>query len=156
MEQFNSLKIPDRTAWIIADNNNIGHFCPTFCLKNITYFDFQFSNITSICTDFFLSLLRKNRHNVTHLNLANNNLKSFSNSLKKLITLETLYLSGNPIKCTCGNVWLVNWMNNFTTPSGNKIIKDYEDLICADEQWNKTAVYQLDYDRMGCSSRSFE
>ena len=150
VEQFNNLDIPDGTTWLIADDTNIGHLCPTFSLKNITHFDCQSSNITSICDDFFLSLSHSNGSNVTNLNLANNHLKSFSKSLKKLTSLETLYLSGNPIECTCDNAWLVGWMTNFTTPFGDRIIRDYTNVICADEKWNKTAFYKLNHKKMGC------
>ena len=150
MEQFNNLDVPNGTTWIIADNTNIKHLCPKFSVENITHFDFQSSNITSICDDFFLSLSHSNGSNVTNLNLANNHLKSFSKGLKKLTCLEALYLSGNPIECTCDNIWLVGWMTNFTTPFGNKIIKDYKNVVCADERWNRTAVYKLNHKKMGC------
>ena len=148
--QFKKLDIPYGTTWIIAGNNNIGHLCPAFNLENIIYFDFHSSNITSICDDFFVFLLANNGRSVTHLNFANNHLKYFSKGFKKLIPLETLYLSGNPVECTCDNVWLVEWMIKFTTPFGNKIIRDYENITCADERWNNTPVYKLDYIKMGC------
>ena len=148
--QFNNLDIPKGTARIIASNNNIGHLCPEFNLENVTYFDFHSSNITSICDDFFVFLLANSSRSVTYLNLANNHLKSFSKVLKKFIFLETLCLSGNPVECTCDNVWFVEWMIEFTTPSGNKIIQDYQKVTCADERWNKTAVYKLSYKKMGC------
>ena len=150
VEQFNELDVPDGTTRIIADNTNIGYLCPMFSLKNITHIDFQSSNITSIWDDFFLCLAQRNGYKVVHLNLADNYLKTFSKNLKWLISLETLYLSRNPIQCTCDNVWLVDWMKHFTTLAGNRIIKDYEDVICADERWNKTAVYKLNYKKMGC------
>ena len=122
--------------------------CPADNLGNISRLDLHSSEITFICDGYFQYLGYQGH--VQYLNLANNSFKHFEESIKKLTSLKTAFLAGNPIDCTCDTLWLTDWLVNFTTPSGEKVVRDYEKVTCYGGEWDGTPVYKLDPVEMGC------
>ena len=148
LTSLENLKVPNETTWLIADSNKIQSLCPSDNLGNISRLDLHSSEITFICDDYFQYLGYQGH--VQYLNLANNSFKNFEESIKKLTSLKTAFLAGNPIDCTCDSLWLTDWLMNFTTPSGEKVVRDYEKITCYGGEWDGTPVYKLDPVEMGC------
>ena len=146
--KFGNLKLPKGTNWLVADSNRIPKLCPKFSFKSITYINLHSSGITMICDEFWDKILiSKQLH---HLNLTNNSIRHFSPSLKELVFLRNIYLGENPIECTCYTLWFSDWLINFTTPSGERIIQDYKDVTCFGGEWDGIPVYKLDPIVMEC------
>ena len=116
-------------------------------MENIVHIDIQKSNIISICDECFSNLATEG--DITYLNLAHNNIRTFSETLQTVHSLEEVYLAGNPINCNCDMIWFAEWINA-TTPSGVRIVKDYQDIKCSGGEWDDVLVYQVDGTKMGC------
>ena len=115
---------------------------------NITRIDLHSSGIITICDEYFEFLAEHGKVDV--LNLTNNSITTLGTVITKVSSLETAYLGGNPIHCTCDILWLTDWLVNFTTPSGEKVVRDYEKVTCYGGEWDGTSVYKLDPMEMGC------
>ena len=46
--------------------------------------------------------------------------------------------------------WMVGWLNNFTTTSGDHVIVDYKDIFCHSGLSIGEPIYKLDEVSMGC------
>ena len=136
-----NLRVPDETTWLIADSNKIQSLCTTDNLGNISRLDLHSSEITFICDDYFHYL--GSQGHLEYLNLANNTLTKFEKSIQTLTSLKTAFLAGNPIDCTCDTIWLADWLVNFTTPSGEKVVRDYQEVTCHGGEFNGSYVYKL-------------
>ena len=144
------LKLSKETNWLVADSNRIPKLCLKFSLKNITYINLHSSRIALICDEFWDQILINKQ--LYHLNLANNSVRHVSQSLKDLIFLRKIYLGENPIECTCDALWFSDWLVNFTTQSGERIIQDFKDVRCLGGKWDGIPVYKLDPIAMQCYS----
>ena len=146
---FGNLKLPEETNWLIADSNKIPKLCPKFTnIQNITYINLHSSGINTICDEFWYTIIINGQ--LRHLNLGNNSIKMFSHSLKELVFLRQIYLGQNPIECTCDTLWFSDWLVNFTNPSGERIIQDYQNVTCFGGKWDEIPVYKLDPIEMEC------
>ena len=83
------------------------------------------------------------------INFVNNYLKAFPKSLGGT-NFSQVYLAGNPVDCNCQMLWFANWLNTTEPHSENRIVKDYDQVLCAGGKWNGTQVYQLSAELMGC------
>ncbi len=148
--------IPKMTNWVLLDYSNITEFCGLhdFLNGSITYISLQSANIDLICDDTLNMVLS----HVKSLNLRNNLLTRVSSKFMKLSSrtspLTELWLGGNPIHCDCSMTWMIDFLANSSLPSGNDLVKDYMDVICADPVYNGTPVYQLKPVKMGCYPRN--
>ena len=59
-------------------------------------------------------------------------------------------MSENPYHCDCEMTWMVGWLNNFTTITGDHVIVDYKRLKCHSGLMPGKPIYQLDKVAMGC------
>ncbi len=88
--------------------------------------------------------------NVKSLNLANNKLAKIPKKFNQTIShLKELWLGGNPVQCDCDMLWLISWLNN-TRVSGQRLVQDYQDVICTGGKLDGTPVYKLNQVQMGC------
>ena len=110
--------------------------------------DLHSSKIEHICDDTFQNLAQNDK--IKYLNMAYNGITKFSKNIVHIKSLEEVYVAGNPIECNCDTFWFVNWLTNFTTPSGVRIVKDYMNVTCSGGKWNGTRVHKLDAVKMGC------
>ncbi|XP_028829402.1 neurotrophic tyrosine kinase, receptor, type 2b isoform X2 [Denticeps clupeoides] len=86
-------------------------------LRNLTVTNTQ---LTSISPEAFQSNPR-----LQYLNLKDNNLSTFSWKAFKYSNLSYLYLSGNPLQCSCKNMWIKLWLGLEETESqGLQCIED--------------------------------
>ena len=146
-ESLNALEIPEDTTWIIANFNNIPHLCSGSDIPSVRHIDFQSSGIVSICDEFFETIKKRN---VKYLNLAWNEITKFSEIFKEATNLDAIFLAGNPIECMCDTLWFADWLEHFTTPSGERVVKDYREVKCTSGLGLGTRVYQLDGYEIGC------
>ncbi len=53
------------------------------------------------------------------------------------------------MECDCDMLWLISWLNN-TRVSGQRLVQDYQDVICTGGKLDGTPVYRLNQVKMGC------
>ncbi len=149
--------VPGQAEWLIFDNTNIKKLCGNYqyllereTIKSlITYISLQNSNLEHICDQSLHLILKKS--NVKWLNLAMNKFHSLPNMLNDTRNkLEKLWLAGNPMKCDCDMLPLIEWLPNFKTLSGDRLVQDYENVLCFGGKFNGIPVYKLDKIMMGC------
>ena len=70
--------------------------------------------------------------------------------MKELVFLKSIYLGQNPIDCTCETLWFSDWLVNSTTPSGERIVQDFQNVTCFGGKWDGIPVYKLDPIEMEC------
>ena len=115
--------VPNFTDLVVLKHNNIRHVGDYFTyFDRIRYLDLANNQIISI-NDSFLSRL-KNSKMLVWLNLTENELRSIPEKFQDLTELDKLWLGGNPIHCDCSMAWMIDWLNNFTTPFRQHIIVD--------------------------------
>ena len=147
MTSLSDILVPNETSWLVAKDSKIEHLQwseeSRRNLQQMKYINFANSSISSIDPNFFLKLSTLGK--IRYLNLADNKLKSFNKNIKKSGLLEEIYLSGNPIDCTCGILWFVKWLSYDT-----KIVKDLQSIRCVGGEWDGAQVYRLTKEQMGC------
>ena len=141
------LLIPNETMWLVAKYNHIPNLQWSENLDSIQHLDLENSGVRNITKDFFsqITAMKKTKF----LNLASNDLKVFPKSLNGTNFLE-VYLAGNPIDCNCHMLWFADWLNVTDPHSENRIVKDYQQVVCAGGNSNGTQVYKLSAEQMGC------
>ena len=132
------LHIPNKTMWLVAKFNDILYLHWSENLNTIQHFDVQNSGVRDITDDFFSEI--KSINKTKYLNLVNNYLKAFPTSLGET-NISQVYLAGNPIDCNCQMLWFANWLNTTDPHSENRIVKDYDQVVCVGGKWNGTQVY---------------
>ena len=140
------LRIPNETMWLVAKSNDITSLQWSGTLKAIEHFDLQNSSIQYIIDNFFSKIQTMKK--AKFLNLANNNLKVFPKTLNGT-NFSEVYLAGNPVDCNC-DMWFAHWLNISEPQSQNRIVKDYDKVMCVGGRWNGTQVYKLSAEQMGC------
>ena len=133
--------------WLVAEYNHIPNLQWSENLESIQHLDLRNSGVRNITDDFFSKI--KSIKKATFLNLANNNLNVFPKSLNGT-SFSQVYLAGNPIDCNCQMLWFANWLNTTDPNSENRIVKDYNQVVCVGGKWNGTQVYKLNAEQMGC------
>ena len=141
------IRVPNETMWLVAEYNQIPNLQWSENLESIQHLDLRNSGVRNITDDFFSKI--KSIKKATFLNLANNNLNVFPKSLNGT-SFSQVYLAGNPIDCNCQMLWFANWLNTTDPHSENRIVKDYNQVVCVGGKWNGTQVYKLNAEQMGC------
>ena len=121
-------------------------------MSNITHLNLFSAKIEFICQETLHEILHYS--NIELLNLARNKLQIIPYMFNETIsqqktTLKKLYFGGNPVKCDCDMLWLISWLNN-TRVSGERLVQDYQDVICTGGILDGIPVYKLDKVKMGC------
>ncbi len=145
------LIIPNNTGNVVFSKTNIANLCGRYpYLEPISYLTITFSSLTDICDNFLDAILSSPI--LKELDLRNNSIKHFSITWReKHIQLNRLWLGGNPVECGCDMIWFSDWLRNTTSQSGNNLVQDYKDIICASGTEIGTPVYMLDKKEMQCS-----
>ncbi len=116
---------------------------------NVTSLSLRQSQVSYICDSVLDSILI--HFHIKWLDLSKNKLKSISPSFKASHHhLEKLWLAGNPIQCSCDMIWLIDWIGNATTHTGDKLVQDYKDVICGPGLQAGLPVFTLNRVEMGC------
>ncbi len=145
--------IPQSTNLLILYKTNITELCKVngYLNESITEIRLTSGQLSHICDDSLDMILA----GVTSLNLANNKLTYISPNIKTTTHhLKELWLGGNPIECDCSMTWMIDFLTNSSLISGDNLVKDYMDVICADSVYYGTPVYALNPVKMGCYPRN--
>ena len=141
--------VPQGTDWFVLTDSQLKILSGTFYyLNSIVYLNLSTNHIESITEDF-IDTVNKNQ-NLRWLNLANNYLASIPSKMQELTFLQGIWLSGNLFDCHCSMTWMVGWLNNFTTRTGDHVIIDYKDILCYSGLNIGDPIYKLDEVSMGC------
>ena len=140
--------VPKYTDWVWLENNNIGILDGEEYIKTIKFLNLN-KNIISTVTAFFITKVHESK-NMKWLNLAQNKLFKIPKKIQNLKRLEKVWLSGNRFHCDCDMVWMVGWLNNFTTTLGEHVIVDYQDIKCHNGKMKGKPIYLLDEVKLGC------
>ena len=116
-------------------------------MHSVEYLDLKYNSISKI-SDSFLSNMSKSTLN--WLDLSQNRLRKIPKKLQILRNLDKIWISGNPIYCECSMTWMISWLTNFTTSSGEHVIVDYYDVKCHEGMMVGSPVYALDKVAMAC------
>ena len=131
-------------AIVLRDENGSHNY-----LDNITYLDLRNNTIKDIA-DVFWDRLHGASSRLIWLNLADNNLVKIPRRIQEARSLQKLWLGGNPVHCSCDMNWMITWFENFTTPSGEKIVVDYREITCHSGSMKGRAIYTPSEIDMGC------
>ena len=86
---------------------------------------------------------------IVELNLANNSITSLPSKLSNISSLQSVMLSGNNYICDCKMTWMIQWLSR-RTADGERIVKDYQDVVCHSGKLVGKQIYKLTSDEMGC------
>ena len=140
---------PNLTNWILLENNNINKIHEFRDYLSEAQFLHLGGNKLSSINDSFLVNLQIGK-SITWLNLARNRLTEIPTKIQELHYLQKIWLSGNPFKCDCSIIWMIGWLNNFTTSTGSHIVVDYQDVRCHSGTAIGTPIYKLNEVLLGC------
>ncbi len=132
---------------------NISSFCTTYpYLKaedgKISFIQIEYSK-THICDETLKSVLRSPY--LKNISFANNNITVISKIWKTHSShLEKMWFGGNPIECNCDMLWTMDWLENSTGASAERLVQDYQHVVCATGPQKGTPVYKLNRVTMRC------
>ena len=86
---------------------------------------------------------------ITELNLANNSITSLPSELANISSLQSVTLSGNKFICDCKMTWMIQWLSR-QRGNGERIVKDYQDVVCHSGMLIGKQIYKLTSNEMGC------
>ena len=125
--------VPINTTWMTLKNSGITKLCQSVdYLSNIKALDLRSSRVSLICKSF-AKFVMKNR-----------------NDSIDLYPLDQIWLSDNPYHCDCKMTWMIGWLNTYTTPSGQHIIVDFNNLTCRSGMMKGRKISTLTAVEMGC------
>ena len=115
-------------------------------LKTISVLDLSKNLVEQICEDTMIFL---QNGKLTNINLAHNKLTTLSNTISKITSLQSIKLSRNHFKCSCEMTWMIQWLPQ-QTPKGERIVKDYKDVVCHSGMLTGKQIVQITPEKMGC------
>ena len=141
--------VPNYTDWVLLESDNIQNLNGKLSyLRKIEFLNLN-NNMISLLDDSFVTTLYQNKR-MKLLNLAQNKLTLLPKSVQNWTHLEKIWLSGNPFHCNCDMTWMIGWLNNFTTPSREHIIVDYDQLKCYSGKMIGLPIFALNKVLLGC------
>ena len=140
--------ILEDTNWLIVENSGLVELCSWLpYLRNLHYINVSKNNIKMICKSFIANL-QKSR--CKWLDLSHNKLTELPKYMQSLTNLNRIWLSGNHFHCGCSITWMIKWLNNFTTSTGDHVIVDYENVTCHSGKMKGKPIYLSSAVEMGC------
>ena len=64
--------------------------------------------------------------------------------------MKKIWLSDNQFHCDCDMTWMIECLNNLTTPTKQNIIVDYQEVKCYSGMMVGKPIYKLNEVEMGC------
>ena len=117
-------------------------------LNTVKYLNLYNNKVVHVSDEFLRQVIES--HTLKWLDLRQNDLKTISIKFKDLNNLEKIWLSGNPFHCDCEMTWMIEFLNNKTTSSGNQVVVDYREVKCYNGKMKGLPIYVLNQVIMGC------
>ncbi len=138
-------------------NTNVRELCDTYPYLqpdsvNVTGLSLKRSKVARICNNMLDSILQASH--LKWLDLTHNKLTAISQRFQtKSKHLNKLWLAGNPVRCGCDMIWMIDWIGNATSPSGGRLVQDYQEVVCGPGLQAGTPVWKLNRVQLGCFPR---
>ena len=140
--------VPKNTDWLIVQNHNIIQLCNWLPYLNYLYFlNVNKNNIQTICESFTANL---HLSKVKWLDLSDNRLTKLPKTMQSLTSLQKLWMSGNPLHCDCSMTWMIKWLHNFTSSTGEHVVLDYQNVTCRSGKMIGKPIHLLNEVEMEC------
>ena len=104
------------------------------------------NEINEVCEE---TVIYMKTASITELNLANNSITSLPSELSNISSLQSVRLSGNKYICDCEMIWMIQWLSR-QTANGERIVKDYQNVVCHSGKLVGKQIYKLTSNEMGC------
>ena len=117
-------------------------------LNSIEFLDVSSNKIRYMSNGFIKNV--NNSKTLKRLDLRHNSLTRIPREMMQWKSLESIWLSGNPIYCDCSMIRMIEILNNFTTSSKSHVIVDYKEVKCRSKLMKNIPVYVLNPVAMGC------
>ncbi len=141
--------VQNGTNWMDLHGNSISSLCQTMKFdKGVTLLNLSSNNLQQICPEFIDSRLPNTE--LTQVDLSQNKLQYLPKKIMEANHLTKIWLTGNDFFCDCSMLWMIEWVANFTSPSGENVIQDHKKIMCANEEMAGLPIYQLNRVSMGC------
>ena len=115
-------------------------------LQTIVQLDLSQNEINKICDE---TVIFMETGSIIELNLADNNITSLPSRLLNISSFQSVFLSGNNFICDCEMTWMMTWLSK-RNPNGERIVKDYQDILCHSGKSVGRQIFKLTSDEMGC------
>ena len=139
----------NHTDWLVMEHTPVnGIDGKSYVPDMIQFLDLKQSDVEVISGKFLEQVNQSQRFK--WLDLRGNNLKTIPKTMGQLRKLEKIWLSDNPIHCNCKMTWMIGWLYNFTTASGEHVIVDYQYVKCSSGKMKGLPIYVLTDVLMGC------
>ena len=123
--------VSKNTEWLLADGIHLTHLCQYHnYFGKLTVLSLKKNKLVRICKSFADKLT--------------------NDTDSKLNQMGEIWLSGNPFDCDCEMIWMTDWLNTFTSASGEHIMADFRNLTCEAGSMKGTPIYELNEVLMGC------
>ena len=144
------LSLPDYIDWLIISSNKISNMSNITLnakfLPHISALDLKQNGLRIIPRDFLDIFVLSS--NLVSLDISNNNLTNLPKLLKNISSINEMWISGNPFKCECDNMWMKKWILN-----NSNVIKDYKTAYCQTGSGKKTDIIHMSEIDLGCVSK---
>ena len=115
-------------------------------LRTIAELDLSQNVINKIC-DETVDYIKTG--SITDLNLANNSITTLPSKISNISSLQSVKVSGNNFICDCEMTWMIEWLSKRTT-NGERIVKDYQNVVCHSGMLVGKQIFQITPEIMGC------
>ena len=142
--------LPEDTHWLLLHGNNLTllnrqNSKNSEFLQYLSVLDLHSSKIRNLSSNFVDILTGSN--NLLYLDLSGNEFKTLPENLQNFSSLQTLKITGNKFKCSCGNIWMKDWFLNETD-----VIENYENVLCQMPSGKWIPIVKMDKINIGCVS----
>ena len=139
----------NHTDWLVMEHTPVNRIDEKSYIPDMIQFLGLKQSDVAVISGKFLEQVNQSQR-LKWLDLRGNNLEAIPQTMEQLRKLEKIWLSGNPIHCDCKMTWMIGWLYNSTTLSGEHVIVDYQDVKCSSGKMKGLPIYVLTEVLMGC------
>ena len=116
-------------------------------LRTIVKLDLSQNVINKVCDE---TIIFMEKGSLIELNLINNSITSLpSKHFMNISSLQSIMLSGNKFICDCEMIWMIQLLSKRNS-NKERMVKDYQDVVCYSGKFVGKQIYKLTSDEMGC------
>ncbi|XP_061757564.1 neurotrophic tyrosine kinase, receptor, type 2a isoform X4 [Nerophis ophidion] len=123
MENITDIYIANQSSFSSINDKDLHYYKN---LRNLT--------VTNSRLTYVSKLAFQNNIKLQYLNLKDNNLSSLSWTIFRHLNISYLILTGNPLHCSCENMWIKRWLGEEA---------DTQDLRCIDDGGGRNLLSRL-------------